>query len=781
MDINNPNKNITQKKSDTAINTSTKNKTPKQAIIMKIERIKFLIKEIQDDLLIRKLSHSQEIFHYHKGWHNSHTREKLQDSNIETKNLEKTRQSKEHWRPQKSCRAYFYLETTKSVIAVNFKSSPTQATRENVQLSIENCLKHAQNSFDAAYDQLTELLNRNSLNQKIKEICLTTPQTISTDSLSTKRQISVLSLDIDHFKQINDTHGHLYGDIVLKCFARNIEKTAIRLTQELKPRTIFSVFRLGGEEFTILQEGELSEDEVIKCAEIFRKEICATTIPDEAEWNTHRIADIQLPPDRDRVITASIGISYHTNSASDLVNRQIIDQLIERSDYALYKAKANGRNCYCAFSEILSKHGRVLESHKETGTIIIDIGKRCGVLQGQEFYLYHPDFTGDKDFIFKDGRTIKRLGTYPRLSQSRIEVFSVQNEVSFCRISSEPNNIEIADKSHLEAIPLGHISHLLHDHHQRNKDGLTQEVQNKVEANIKKIASSGDSPLACIIAIANETETIEKAGISNINRTLAKLYKSLKETISHPIEISILQQTKIAISCTDTDGEIEQEIIETIESHNNENNNYIKLTCGIINTAKELDNCQIDKYKALDYALLASLACSESEPINIFSTKTATELLRITSESGKNEVALGYYEQLKDLGINSAGLHNQGGIVLFSLENFSDAITAFKLSHHVDPDDHIISSNLAICHYFNNDLQSSFETYNNTEQVTNLHLGMYAKVLSWKLSEHPTPELSNKLKDTLSRLQTISTPIAFFNKENDIPSINACLVGNPYY
>lgn len=127
--------------------------------------------------------------------------------------------------------------------------------------------------------------------------------------------VSVLVLDLDHFKHINDRHGHPTGDRVLRAFAESISRDALR------QRDLFG--RLGGEEFAIVLHsagrGAMNVAERIRDA----------------------IAALEIPTDDGRGIiraTTSIGLAAGKAARGDLA------LLIARADQALYRAKQNGRN-----------------------------------------------------------------------------------------------------------------------------------------------------------------------------------------------------------------------------------------------------------------------------------------------------------------------------------------------------------------------------------------------------------------------------------------------------
>ncbi|MGX5173848.1 diguanylate cyclase [Aliikangiella sp. IMCC44653] len=153
----------------------------------------------------------------------------------------------------------------------------------------------------AMHDQLTGLYNRYYLQESTSLLIY---QAIRHDF-----KLSLLVLDLDHFKKINDTHGHLTGDIILKEIAKCIN-------EGIRGEDI--VARIGGEEFVILFN---------RCD----KQIAAQ----KAEQLRQKVA--RLKP-RDLNVTVSIGIT-------ELKPQDSLLDLLSRADLALYSAKNQGRNC----------------------------------------------------------------------------------------------------------------------------------------------------------------------------------------------------------------------------------------------------------------------------------------------------------------------------------------------------------------------------------------------------------------------------------------------------
>jgi len=131
-----------------------------------------------------------------------------------------------------------------------------------------------------------------------------------------QRVLSVLLLDLDHFKSVNDTHGHAAGDEALRSVTRVIQASGLRKTD------FFG--RIGGEEFAIV----LPETGLKSAAEVAER----------VRANLEN-AEIPVPGARLRV-TASIGVSQCQAGDTE-------DSLLQRADHAMYLAKNGGRNRVC--------------------------------------------------------------------------------------------------------------------------------------------------------------------------------------------------------------------------------------------------------------------------------------------------------------------------------------------------------------------------------------------------------------------------------------------------
>lgn len=151
---------------------------------------------------------------------------------------------------------------------------------------------------DAETDALTKLPNRRSLDAALEH------------SLQTRTAFSIISVDIDHFKRVNDTYGHDNGDIVLQILAQEMMNAS---------RQMDLPCRVGGEEFLIL----LPHTDKALAAHV-------------AERLRLRIAAVEF--EKVGHITISLGVASWPEDAAD------IGTVLKYADIMLYQAKHNGRN-----------------------------------------------------------------------------------------------------------------------------------------------------------------------------------------------------------------------------------------------------------------------------------------------------------------------------------------------------------------------------------------------------------------------------------------------------
>lgn len=162
---------------------------------------------------------------------------------------------------------------------------------------------------EATTDPLTGLVNRRALDQRIEvEIAR---------SLRSNSALSVILLDIDHFKAYNDTYGHLAGDACLK--------TVSQCLGQVFRRPADLVARYGGEEFLVVLP-EVDSDAADGLANDYRDILNALALPHEASALGH--------------VTVSLGIASYASGETD----RSAAELVGRADEALYAAKSAGRD-----------------------------------------------------------------------------------------------------------------------------------------------------------------------------------------------------------------------------------------------------------------------------------------------------------------------------------------------------------------------------------------------------------------------------------------------------
>lgn len=176
----------------------------------------------------------------------------------------------------------------------------------------------------AHHDALTGLSNRFSLESRLEQALLAAHR----ESL----RLAVMFIDMDRFKNINDTHGHHVGDLLL------IE-VASRLQNIVRSSDI--VARLGGDEFVVILTGNPDEASVTHIAEKIVEHLGQPYLLDGVELNS----------------SPSVGVSLYPDQGEDA------KQLMKHADAAMYCAKKDGRNCFRLCSDALSREaGETLTS-----------------------------------------------------------------------------------------------------------------------------------------------------------------------------------------------------------------------------------------------------------------------------------------------------------------------------------------------------------------------------------------------------------------------------------
>lgn len=198
--------------------------------------------------------------------------------------------------------------------------------------------------FLAYHDELTGLPNRALLDERLARALA--------HSGRAGTKVAVMFIDLDRFKDVNDTFGHHFGD-------RLLQEAARRLLSCLRAR-VDTVSRRGGDEFVILVKDVGPAREVAALAERMVAELSAPYVLNGVALN----------------VTVSIGISIFPDDGADA------ETLIKNADSAMYQAKENGRNAYCFFTAKLNR--------QVTERLALENDLRGAVERGEFVIHYQP-------------------------------------------------------------------------------------------------------------------------------------------------------------------------------------------------------------------------------------------------------------------------------------------------------------------------------------------------------------------------------------------------------
>jgi diguanylate cyclase (GGDEF)-like protein len=202
----------------------------------------------------------------------------------------------------------------------------------------------AEMAFLSDHDELTHLPNRHLFLQLVEQAL----KVARRDSLG----CAVLVLDLDHFKDVNDSYGHQLGDELLQQVSKKLKHLC---------RDVDVLARLGGDEFAILMTQLLSPEDAARMATKLIAEL-------KQPWLLANLYEVTLG--------ASIGISVYPQHASSTLS------LLQGADAALYKAKAAGRNTYTFFSDEFTQAAR--------DRLTIEARLRKAIREGQLRVFYQP-------------------------------------------------------------------------------------------------------------------------------------------------------------------------------------------------------------------------------------------------------------------------------------------------------------------------------------------------------------------------------------------------------
>ncbi len=740
---------------------------------MQVARLKFFVDELRKDSTFATHIHAWTVYVQIQDRWTTEDHQPLQNVELSQRfnNLLATGR---HWRPAHSCKAYFPIQQLSLVLEADFQSPPRAKTQSKTTIALRRALKHSLDAFNANHDPLTGAPNRVAFDKILADAIETSIKKGGADALATTEvtapsTLALLALDIDHFKQLNDTFGHLYGDAALCVFARRIERCLTGLEGKFGERLQTSFARLGGEEFGILVSGGLTTSDLRQVAEEVRRAIADAQLPTDEEWTeleqAAAVTSLSLPHISERSVTVSVGVAVLTPTSTTLQPAAASSQLHSNADAALFRAKAGGRNTVRQYSDILDRHGRVLQHHSATGLVAIDIGRTVGVAVGQEFTVFHPDFAGDKPFLYDDGRTQKRLGQYPRYPCARILVIDAQQEISFCRVISTALLTPIPAGSTLELVPVGSIAHLLAPDLKLEVLDAPILIPPERLPKIIRDMTGADQPLQTAVVALLDVDTLAKErGTAFVNSALANLYRALREAFPIHKAIAQVHPTQFAIVLSDPNpSKLSIHLGDVLRAASDKSAGLAAFRAGAYwpgcyTEPFKGDNSILRAEDSLEYARFAVAPQDpDPEPVCVFTPFVAFRVIAAWRKRQRHRDAIADYLRLRELGIEYAGIENLVALSALSIGDTekSLAIEAIGRSVNLNPDTPLFKANQAYIECsFGNRIRAwqLFSELPSSYTLTSVYLSRRALALSAAYTANPESYSATMVRDTIQEV-----------------------------
>jgi GGDEF domain-containing protein len=343
-----------------------------------------------------------------------------------------------------------------AVVAIRLIPTATNDERERADRIVRRLIDHTGDKFAADFDKLTNAPNRRQMERRLDGLAKSVAEFASP---ATDRVAVVMMLDLDNFKQANDSGGHDFGDALLQVTAWRLHDVVGKWATEGEA-TDLSAGRWGGEEFLVagLFPGDV---EVIgKLAAALVECFADPAMPNEAEvarlqrLTQNPTAKFPLPKPP---VTASLGWCIMRQPVDVKEVPVVVQDAVARADTAMYRAKSTGKNRAVGFAEIKARHGRILLHRTDAGVVVLDIGDFVGVRKGDTFDVYPEDFADRRPYVHRDGRTERALGKYPAFSVARIQVKTdPEREIAFCIFLRLRRGVgQLSERAHVKFVEGG--------------------------------------------------------------------------------------------------------------------------------------------------------------------------------------------------------------------------------------------------------------------------------------------------------------------------------------
>lgn len=723
---------------------------------MKIARFEALIEQVDFDHTVKQSTIEADVFRYwERKWHDRNS--DVVTDPIVTDYLSRARKLD---KPQGHGAVNYYpIKKFDAVVRCKTKTSPREKTKNKIFDAILKCAERAGDKYDANHTSLTGLINRNNFNNIAKTEIKYAKERIDGGAgnyeISTSSNISIISIDIDKFKQINDTFTHQYGDVVLKSVASRIEDACASFSQKSGNDTKIVCAHPSGEEFLVLVANSPDKNESMDLAEHLRKVINSTPLPSEKEWpimSRDVLSDDFVFPDvSHRNVSISLGVSMFAHSEANMSDAEIVAKMLGRADVALQRSKAAGRNRATNFTDILGSHGRVIEYYPETGVVSIDIGSNVGVPYRQEFWVYEKRFYNQDDVYINDGRTSRKIGKFPKKACGRIVVFDVQNEISFCTVEKRHGTDGFYPGNVIIPVQIGAIGHVFYQNHdedmfdhdmisferfkelcdQKYNDDYSVYLKNSskkgtyvhVGENKNESCNLGDTAVVSV-CLSNVSEISARRGTSYVNKALAAIYEKIREYFGDQSIISQFDEKTfcILLDCYKNEGNKIEEMIKNISKSFRENLNISFGMCSrsiFIRDKLIVSNGSLLSIMAAYTSLFAG---KKKKIYQEFSAHLCGSILNamLRAPTGEFEVM---YAIVKEIGAEDPHCVNQNGLYLWRQGKIDDAYEvlqeALKRALEKKPDlrknyDAQVSIlTIALCDFSKSHYDEAFKSFDN--------------------------------------------------------------------
>jgi hypothetical protein len=433
--------------------------------------------------------------------------------------------------------------------------------------------------------------------------------------------------------------------------------------------------------------GALSRLDRIEIGELLLKGIRK---PSEITSNPTNNTTVEATSDNGPKVTSSIGVSWQKISKPS-ASEDTHNKLRKEADAALYRAKADGRDCLREYEDIRHLHGRISKYYPASDLVQIDIGSSVGVKKGDVYAVYTSPFTGEKH-IYEGDNSSKVLGKYPKIEAARICAIDVQKEITICVVLERSSSEALAAGSLLKYIYKGSMRFPFRRH--SNHTAAVGDLAG-LEADLS--TATVESALGAVIAISgNLNKDDDRPSLERVDDFLVTCFLFLPprsrvyRDLSGGLYAILPRQENIS----------SEQLVANVSALRDR---WLESGHGLRGGVCIFDDLppQADKSPnaLLFYCQAALLAIDKDENLHFFKSHTPNSALHRWRKKGLCEDAIVDYQQFKIFGFGDPLLDNQLGLAILEndvIDHFALAEAAFKNATKVDPTEKIYLANLGL-------------------------------------------------------------------------------------